>query len=229
MKKCRKCGIEKNKNEFYNKFATCKTCYLNSKKENYKIKINNSFDNNKLKKCIICKLLKPATDQYFYIHKLNKDGLHYYCKECYKIYMKYYDSKRKLENRKNLKIIKKDNLKLSVINYNYNKKFFKNSKPLNRIEISKNTFIHLINSGFPLHKGFNIKYNKKNILFHFENKYKYRFKSNDNKYYCYLKREDSILKDDREKQIKYLIKINNEYNDLIMDKSETILQLIYEK
>lgn len=79
-----------------------------SKKEIYQIAYKNlisrgTYRDQNSKKCPECKIVFPATEQFFYKNKVkySKDGLGTYCKECF----------RKRKNEKRKMQLKKDKVK----------------------------------------------------------------------------------------------------------------------
>lgn len=121
MKKCNKCGVEKNFDEFYknkkskdNYSNFCKICFEEKRKEQQnkrKILNENRIIIIKEKQCCKCKKIKNI--DCFYIELINTDGYSYSCIECRRsegLNLK----NKKLEPARAAKKLKKEQEKLLV-------------------------------------------------------------------------------------------------------------------
>jgi len=79
-----------------------------------------------IKTCTKCKKTYPATSEYFHRHKMRRDGLDPWCKECKKRYSKshYRYKKYKITNKKYDKMIEDQNGMCLICGRNFNKLHF---------------------------------------------------------------------------------------------------------
>lgn len=93
-----------------------------------------------LKSCSSCNIQFPATNEYFYKHHKNLDGLHYSCKLCTNAYNKL---QRKINPEKEKKVIKKYLEKRKIENPNYYKEQYKRTKEKSHNKYEKSAIKHL--------------------------------------------------------------------------------------
>lgn len=148
-KVCTKCRVEKPATtEYFGKLKEgfqcwckeCKTQNYNANKEEisnrrkHKYRMENPLEiiQEGMKKCCVCKEIKPATNMFFNTLKNTKDSFRYECKECRKIEYKK-DSERIIEksrkyykdNKENVRVKNKDYKKENEQWYReYHKKYY---------------------------------------------------------------------------------------------------------